>query len=92
MSALYLDRTKRPGVQHRPLSAMLLVAMLAVAAVSGLCSVVPALSRALTQQRASVLQCAQIAAGDARLACYDHIGHAALDAPAKGANAPSFGR
>jgi hypothetical protein len=92
MSAVYLDPPKRNGAQHRPLSAMLLAAMLTVAAVSGLCSAVPALSRASTQQPASVLQCARIVAGDARLACYDHLGHAALDAPAKGANAPSLGR
>lgn len=92
MSAVYLDPAKRNGAQHRPLSAMLLVAMLAVAAVSGLCSAVPALSRASTQQPASALQCAQIAAGGARLACYDHLGHAAFDAPAKGANAPPLAR
>lgn len=92
MSALCLDPVKRNGAQHRPLSAMLLAAMLTVAAVSGLCSAVPALSRASTQQPASVLLCAQIAAGGARLACYDHLGHSALDAPAKGASAPPLAR
>jgi hypothetical protein len=71
---------------------MLLAVMLAVTAVSGLCSVAPVLVAASTERPASVSQCAQIEAGGARLACYDHLGHSALDAPAKGANAPSLGR
>ena len=89
MSALYLDPPERNAPQRKPLSAILLAAMLAVAAASGLCSI-SALSGALPQPP-SVSQCAAIAAGAARLACYDRAGQAAPSEPAKGANAPALG-
>ena len=90
MSALYRDPADRTIRQRKPLSAILLVATLAVAAVSGLCSI-PALSGAFSQQP-NFAQCADIATGSARLACYDRAGEVALSAPAKGANAPALGR
>lgn len=91
MSALHLDPAERNAAQPKPLSAILLVAMLAVVAVSGLCSI-PALSGAFPQQPPRFAQCAEIATGTARLACYDRAGQAALSAPAKGATAPALGR
>ena len=87
----HLDPTERNAAQSKPLSAILLVAMLAVVAVSGLCAI-PALSGAFAQQPPRFAQCAEIATDAARLACYDRAGQPAPSEPAKGANAPALER
>ena len=91
MSATHLDPVRRNTARRRPLSAALLLAMLAIAAVGGLCATIATLSGAFPQQPPSFSQCAEIATGAARLACYDRAGQAAPSEPAKGANAPALG-
>ena len=73
MSATHLDPVRRNTARRRPLSAALLLAMLAIAAVSGLCATIATLSGAMMEQPSSVSQCAEIASGAARLACYDSL-------------------
>jgi hypothetical protein len=80
--------------QHRPLSAALLAASIAVAAACGLTVLAPvawtAAKDALQAEPSTVAQCEMIVAGTDRLACFDRLGKLALQPPAKGALAPAF--
>ena len=87
-------RPHNAKIQHRPLSAALLVCSLAVAAACGLTALAPAAwtaaKDALQAEPSTVAQCEMIAAGTDRLACFDRLGKQALQPPAKGALAPAF--
>lgn len=87
-------RPRNAKIQHRPLSATLLVCSLAVAAACGLTVLAPAAwtaaKDALQAEPSTVAQCEMIVAGTDRLACFDRLGKQALQPPAKGAFAPAF--
>jgi hypothetical protein len=83
--------SQRPSPNtRRPLSACLLALALALVAVGGIIQIAPSAWTALHQVdhgQATFAQCAAIADGPARLACYDKVESAASAPPAKGADA-----
>jgi hypothetical protein len=88
-------KRRNAEIQHRPLSAALLAASLAVAAACGLTvlvSVAWTAAKDALQAEPSVAQCEMIVTGTDRLACFDRLGKQALQPPAKGALAPAFAR
>ena len=96
MSTIHIHafRPRNAKIQHRPLSATLLVCSLAVAAAGGLTVLAPvawtAAKDALQAEPSTVAQCEIIVVGTDRLACFDRLGKQALQPPAKGALAPAF--
>jgi hypothetical protein len=98
MSTTPIDefRPRNAKIQHRPLSAALLAASLAVAAACALTVLAPiawtAEKMALENSEPTLAQCEMIPAGTDRLACFDRLGKQALQPPAKGALAPALTR
>ena len=84
------------ATSHRPLSAMLLAAALAVVAAAYLTLMAPiawtAAKMALEAHEPTFAQCEMIATDAGRLACFDRLGKQALRPPAKGAFAPFSAR
>ena len=80
---------------HRPLSAILLVAALAIltaASLTLLASIALNVDKIAHEAWPTLAQCGTIATDGERLACFDQLGKQALGAPAKGANAPLLAR
>ena len=92
MSAIRVSDHKFSHTIHRPLSAALLCASLAVVAICGLLALVPAAlfaaKGAFEQKVPTVTQCEMLNGDAARLSCFDQLGKQALQPPAKGALAP----